>query len=145
MMAQCGALSVCHDVTLRICKRPLIFHDRPSMLPVAHGLARILERQKMLQTDQVLLRRLSVNFALLLPFKDSQGGTSSLELSDLKGILFAGTPQWKRKRSMLIAPRHSPSHQILGPAISEAAGPRCSTPSAIKLPDTPRRSEAPPR
>ena len=39
---------------------------------------------------------------------------------------------------MLIAPRHSPSHQILGPAISEAAQPRCSTPSAIKLPDTPR-------
>jgi hypothetical protein len=36
-------------------------------------------------------------------------------------------------------------HQILGPAISEAAQPRCSTPIAIKLPDTPRRSEAPPR
>jgi hypothetical protein len=34
--------------------------------------ARILERQKMLQTDQVLLRRLSVSFALVLPFKDSQ-------------------------------------------------------------------------
>jgi hypothetical protein len=63
------------------------------------SLARILERQKMLQTDQVLLRRLSINFALVLPFKDS----------------------------------------------SEAAEPRCSTPSAIKLPDTPRRSEAPPR
>ena len=44
---------------------------------------RILERQKMLQTDQVLLRRLSVNFALVLPFKDSQG-TSNLELSDFK-------------------------------------------------------------
>jgi hypothetical protein len=38
----------------------------------------------MLQTGQVLLRRLSVNFALVLPFKDSQGGTSSLELSDFK-------------------------------------------------------------
>jgi hypothetical protein len=46
--------------------------------------ARILERQKMLQKGQVLLRRLSVNFALVLPFKDSQGGTSSLELSDFK-------------------------------------------------------------
>jgi hypothetical protein len=33
--------------------------------------ARILERQKMLQTGQVLLRRLSVDFALVLPFKDS--------------------------------------------------------------------------
>ena len=61
--------------------------------------SRILERQKMLQTGQVLFRRLSVDFALVLPFKDS----------------------------------------------SEAAEPRCSTPIAIKLPDTPRRSEAPPR
>ncbi|MBV8176141.1 MAG: hypothetical protein JO151_16480 [Verrucomicrobia bacterium] len=63
------------------------------------ALTRILERQKMLQTGQVLLRRLCVDFALVLPFKDS----------------------------------------------SEAAEPRCSTPIAIKLPDTPRRSEAPPR
>jgi hypothetical protein len=61
----------------------------------------------MLHTGQVLLRRLSVDFALVLPFKDS--------------------------------------HQILGPAISEAAEPRCSTPIAIKLPNMPRRSEAPPR
>jgi hypothetical protein len=36
--------------------------------------ARILERQKMLQTGQVLLRRLSVDFALVLPFKDSERG-----------------------------------------------------------------------
>jgi hypothetical protein len=35
--------------------------------------ARILERQKMLQTGQVLFRRLSVDFALVLPFKDSTG------------------------------------------------------------------------
>ena len=61
--------------------------------------SRVLERQKMLQTGQVLFRRLSVDFALVLPFKDS----------------------------------------------SEAAEPRCSTPIATKLPDTPRRSEAPPR
>jgi hypothetical protein len=53
----------------------------------------------MLQTGQVLFRRLCVDFALVLPFKDS----------------------------------------------SEAAVPRCSTPIAIKLPDTPRQSEAPPR
>jgi hypothetical protein len=33
-----------------------------------------LTRQKMLQTGQVLLRRLSVDFALDLPFKDSQRG-----------------------------------------------------------------------
>ena len=43
-------------------------------------------------------------------------------------------------RSMEFTPQ-----QKFGPAISEAAEPRCSTPSAIKLPDTPRRSEAPPR
>jgi hypothetical protein len=36
--------------------------------------ARILERQKMLQRGQVLFRRLSVDFALVLPFKDSQRG-----------------------------------------------------------------------
>ena len=46
--------------------------------------SRILERQKMLQTGQGLFRRLSVDFALVLPFKDSQGGTSTLELSDFK-------------------------------------------------------------
>jgi hypothetical protein len=49
----------------------------------------------MVQTGHVLFRRLSVDFALVLPVKDS----------------------------------------------SEAAEPRCSTPIAIKLPDTPRRSE----
>ena len=32
------------------------------------------ERQKMLQTGQVLFRGLSVEFALVLPFKDSQRG-----------------------------------------------------------------------
>jgi len=34
-------------------------------------------------TGQVLFRRLSANFALALPFKDSQGGTWTLELSGL--------------------------------------------------------------
>jgi hypothetical protein len=53
----------------------------------------------MLQTGQVLFRRPSVNFALVLPFKDS----------------------------------------------SEAAEPRCAMFSAIKLPNTPRWSEARPR
>jgi hypothetical protein len=36
-------------------------------------------------------------------------------------------------------------HQNFGPAMSEAAEPRCATPSAIKLPDTPCWSEARPR
>jgi hypothetical protein len=47
----------------------------------------------MLQTGQVLLRRLSVDFALVLPFKDSQGGTSTWSYQILKRILFTGTPQ----------------------------------------------------
>jgi hypothetical protein len=68
----------------------------PLCLPVA---ARILERQKMLQTSQVLSRRLCVSCAAVLPFKDS----------------------------------------------SEAAERRCATVSAIKPPDTSRRSEARPR
>jgi hypothetical protein len=68
----------------------------PRLMFIKPTEARILERQKM---SQVLFRRLSVDFALVLPFKDS----------------------------------------------IEAAEPRCSTPIAIKLPDTPRRSEAPPR
>jgi hypothetical protein len=36
---------------------------------------RILERQKMVQTSQVLFRPLCVSLAVVLPFKDSQGGT----------------------------------------------------------------------
>jgi hypothetical protein len=44
------------------------------------GFDRILEWHKLLHTGQVLFRRLSVVFALVLPFKDSQGGTSTLGL-----------------------------------------------------------------
>jgi hypothetical protein len=47
----------------------------------------------MLQTGQVLFRRLSVNLALVLPFKDSQGGPRAWSYQILKGILFAGMPQ----------------------------------------------------
>jgi hypothetical protein len=43
---------------------------------------------------------------------------------------------------MLITPRHFAAHQDFGPASSEAVAPRCATPSAIKLPDTTRWSEA---
>jgi hypothetical protein len=99
----------------------------------------------MLQTGQVLLRRLSIEFALVLPFKDSQGGTSTLELSDCKkNTLHRHAPVKKQPQCADRAKAFAP-HQILGPAISEAVEPRCSTPIAIKLPDTPRRSEAPPR
>jgi hypothetical protein len=38
-------------------------------------LARILERQNVLQTSQVLFRRLCVSLVVVLPFKDSEGGT----------------------------------------------------------------------
>jgi hypothetical protein len=44
------------------------------------------------------------------------------------------------KRAKAFAP-----HQNFGPAISEAAEPRCATFSATKLPNTPRWSEARPR
>src|SRR6516162_7418010 len=53
----------------------------PLCLPVA---ARILERQKMLQTSQVLSRRLCVSCAAVLPFKDSEGGTWPLQPSDFE-------------------------------------------------------------
>jgi hypothetical protein len=51
-------------------------------------LTRILERQNVLQTSQILFRRICVSLVMVLPFKDS----------------------------------------------SEAAEPRCATPSGIKLP-----------
>jgi len=90
----------------------------------------------MLQTGQVLFRRLSFNFALVLPFKDSQGGTSTLELPDFKrNSLRRHGPVKKQTQYADHAKAFAP-HQILGPAISEAAEPRCSTPSAIKLLDT---------
>jgi len=37
--------------------------------------ARILERQNVLQTNQVLFRRMCLSLAMVLPFKDSAGGT----------------------------------------------------------------------
>jgi hypothetical protein len=99
----------------------------------------------MLQTGQVLFRRLSVNLALVLPLKDSQGGTSTLELSDFeRNSLRRQAPVKKQTQYADRAKAFAP-HQMLGPAISEAAEAPCATPTAIKLPDTPRRSEAPPR
>jgi hypothetical protein len=99
----------------------------------------------MLQTGQVLFRRLSVNFALVLPFKDSQGGSSTLELADFKMNSLRRHAPVKKQTQYADRAKAFALQQILGPAISEAAEPRCSTPSAIKLLDTPCRSEAPPR
>jgi hypothetical protein len=46
------------------------------------GATRILERQNVLQTSQVLFRRICVSLAMVLPFKDSEGGTWFLNLFD---------------------------------------------------------------
>ena len=64
------------------------------LLPSDHGrsdLARILERQNVLQTSQVLFRRICVSLAMVLPFKDSEGGTCSYSI--LIGVTSAGTRQ----------------------------------------------------
>jgi hypothetical protein len=108
-------------------------------------LTRILERQKMLQTSQVLSRRLCVSCAAVLPFKDSEGGTWPLQRLDFKRTYICQHAPVKKHsqysgRSMGFAPQ-----QQFGPAISEAAKPRCATVNAIKPPDTSRRSEARPR
>ena len=82
---------------------------------------------------------------VVLPFKDSPGGTWLLNLFDFTwSCLCRHAPVKKQTQCANRAKAFAP-HQNLGPAISEAAEPRYSTPSAIKLPDTPRRSEAPPR
>ena len=106
---------------------------------------RILERQNVLQTSQVLFRRLCVSLVVVLPFKDSQGGTWLLNLFDFNwSCLCRHAPVKKQTQCANRAKAFAP-HQNLGPAISEAAKPRCVTPSAINLPDTTRWSEARPR
>ena len=78
----------------------------------------------MLQTSQVLSRRLCVSCAAVLPFKDSEGGTWPLQLSDFQKDLHlqarAGEKGFAVRRSF---PGICPSTTI-GPAISEAAEPR---------------------
>jgi hypothetical protein len=99
----------------------------------------------MLQISQVFIPWGLRRDEAVLPFKDSQGGTSSLELSDFRRNSLRGHAPVKKQTQYADRAKAFAAHQILGPAISEAAEPRCSTPCAIKLPDTPRRSEAPPR
>jgi len=82
---------------------------------------------------------------VVLPFKDSQGGTWLLNLFDFNwSCLCRHAPVKKQTQYANRAKAFAP-HQNLGPAISEAANPRCVTPSAINLPDTTRWSEARPR
>jgi hypothetical protein len=99
----------------------------------------------MLQTSQVLSRRLCVSCAAVLPFKDSEGGTWPLQPSDFERTYICRHASVKKDsqypgRSLRFAPQ-----QQFGPAISEAAEPSCATVSAIKPPDTSRWSEARPR
>jgi hypothetical protein len=105
---------------------------------------RILERQNVLQTSQVLFRRLCVGLAVVLPFKDSEGGTWLLDLFDFNWRYIWTHAPLKKAQYANHAKAFAPD-QNFGPAISEAAEPRCATPSAIKLPDTLRWSEARPR
>src|SRR3974390_3563820 len=106
---------------------------------------RILERQKMLQTSQVLSRRLCVSCAAVLPFKDSEGGTWPVELSDLKRSYICRRAPVKKQSRYADRSMGFAHQQQFGPAISETAEPRCATLSAIKPPDTSRWSEARPR
>jgi len=107
--------------------------------------SRILERQNMLQISQVFIPWALRRDQAVLPFKDSQGGTWPLELQDFRMTLFwRRAPVKKQSRYPNRAKTFTPQ-QKFGPAISEAAEPRCDTPSATKLSHTPRRSEAPPR
>ena len=106
---------------------------------------RILERQKMLRKSQVLSRRLCVSCAAVLPFKDSEGGTWPLQQSDFKTTYICRHAPVKRHSQYADRSLGFASQQQSGPAISEAAEPRCITVSAIKPPDTSRWSEARPR
>src|SRR3974390_444311 len=98
----------------------------------------------MLQTSQVLSRRLCVSCAAVLPFKDSEGGTWPVELSDFKRSYICRHAPVKTQPRYADLPMGFPNKKQLGPAISETAEPRCATVSAIKPPDTSRWSEARP-
>ena len=99
----------------------------------------------MLQISQVLFERLCVSQAVVLPFKDSEGGTWPLELLDFNWSYICRHALVKKQTQYANRAKTFAPHQNFGPAISEAAEPRCATPSAIKLPDTSRWSEARPR
>ena len=54
----------------------------------------------------------------LLPFKDSQGGTWPLELSDLEGVPLGCTCQWKGDRSTLVVPWNLPLNKNSVPPLA---------------------------
>jgi hypothetical protein len=83
--------------------------------------------------------------AEVLPFKDSEGGTWFLDLFDFNWSYICRHAPGKKQTQYANRAKAFAPHQNFGPAIREAAEPRCATPSATKLPDTPCWSEARPR
>jgi hypothetical protein len=89
------------------------------------------------RVKQFSLSRVKSRFQITSPGTESRFST---RLESLKGKRCCREVKFYSGVSPLTS-RWSCLSRIL----SEAAEPRCSTPIAIKLPDTPRRSEAPPR
>jgi hypothetical protein len=91
--------------------------------------ARILERQNVLQTGQVLFRRLCVGPMVVLPFKDSQGGTWLLNLFDFNwSCLCRHAPVKKQTQCANRAKAFAP-HQNLGPPLARPLSPAASLPA----------------
>src|SRR3974390_3123085 len=78
----------------------------------------------MLQTSQVLSRRLCVSCAAVLPFKDSEGGTWPVELSDFKRSYICRHAPVKKQSRYADRSMGFARQQQCGPAISETAEPR---------------------
>ena len=81
----------------------------------------------MLQTSQVLSRRLCVSCAAVLPFKDSEGGTWPVELSDFKRSYICRHAPVKKQSRYADRSMGFAHQQQFGPAISETAEPSCAT------------------
>src|SRR3974390_2210468 len=90
----------------------------------------------MLQTSQVLSRRLCVSCAAVLPFKDSEGGTWPVELSDFKRSYICRHAPVKKQSRYADRSMGFAHQQQFDPAISETAEPRCATLSAISFPSS---------
>jgi hypothetical protein len=79
-----------------------------------------------LQTSQVLFRCLCVSLAVVLPFKDSQGGIWLLDLFDFN---WRHASLKKNKRSVLITPRHLPLIKISVPPLARPLNPAAPRPA----------------
>jgi hypothetical protein len=96
----------------------------------------------MLQISQVSIPWTLRRDEAVLPFKDSEGGTWFLNLFDFNWSYLCRHAPVKKQTQYAKRAKAFVPHQNFGPAISEAAEPRCATFSATKLPNTPRWSEA---